>query len=248
MDCKWDDEDAPPVVRNTSDKWADEDADDDVKDNWDDSDEEEKPVKVVEKPKKLSTKQRIAEKQAAKDADLQAKREEIRKLTQDKDKTPQQKREEKARLEKIQIDSDLEFAKDMMGLNDVKEEDSPPPTLGKTEEEEPSFKNLDLNKQENLVKFGSMFADKVKTTSGLQKTLFYATYLETFFKELTVDVGPDELKKVIAVLNSVQNEKVKAAKPAKNKKKNKGSLFVEKRERIVNEVDDRFIDDLDDFI
>merc|ERR1712212_56873 len=109
-----------------------------------------------------------------------------------------------------------------MGLNDTEKE------------EEVSFKNVDFSKQEDFVKFSNKFAEKVRATTGLQKTIFYSTYLETFFKELTADVGPDEMKKVIAVLNTVYNEKVKAAKPSKNKKKNKASLLVEKRDKFEN--------------
>jgi len=218
-----------------NDKWVTEDAD--VKDNWDDSDsDDEKPVVSKEPAKKLTTKQRIMAKEEKKKAELEAKREEMKKTMAEM--TPEEKANEKLRMRKIQEEADLRIAVDMMGLNDKD-----------ASEELVAFKDAKLGNKAGLEAFGAAFLGRVKQEDDLQKTLYYATFLETFFKDLCAEVSHDDMKKVIAALNALYNDKVKAAKPVKGKKKpKKDTINFNKKASDLGSVDDRFADDLDDFI
>ena len=82
---------------------------------------------------------------------------------------------------------------------------------------EKNFASADISDKAGLVTFGKGIIDKVKGTEGLEKTLYYATYMETFFKDLCTEIEPEELKRVIAALNTLYNDEIKANKPAKGK-------------------------------
>lgn len=90
-------------------------------DNWDDDDEDDrKPVQgTSSQPKKKSKIQIIAEKQAQKEAELKAKRAEIERMNAEM--SPEEKQAEKLRLQKIQEESDLQIAVDMMGIKEAGE-------------------------------------------------------------------------------------------------------------------------------
>jgi len=235
-------EDSEPTAASSkykfTDKWEGEDEEDDIKDNWDDEEEEAPTTATREPVKKLSTKQRILEKQAKKEAEQKARREELARITQAM--TPEQRQAEKLRLQKIQQDSDLQHAVDMMGLGNADE----------VVNEVANIKEADLSNRAGLEAFGDAIKNKVKETEGLEKSLYYATYLETFFKDLCLEVGSDELKKIIASLNALYNDKVKSSKPAKGKKKNNPSskATINAGKSTSTFEDDRFIDDLDDFL
>ena len=70
-------------------------------------------------PKKKSKIQIIAEKQAQKEAELKAKRAEIERMNAEM--SPEEKQAEKLRLQKIQEESDLQIAVDMMGIKEAGE-------------------------------------------------------------------------------------------------------------------------------
>jgi len=235
MEDSWETDDKHLAAAD--DRWSDEDVDD-IKDNWDDedSDTEKKPEPTAQTdvPKK-STKQRILEKQALKEAEREAKRAELAKLA--KEQTPEEKLAEKLRLQKLQEDSELDYLKDF-STEDKKESARESPVV-----------KYDFSSQAGLVSFGKAVIDQVKSTDGLEKSLYYATFLESFVKDLCSDVDADDLKKVISVLNSMHNEKIKATKPTKNKKKDKAKLNAKKEKKsLMEEADDRYIDDLDDFL
>merc|ERR1711915_550003 len=144
---------------------------------------------------------------------MKAKREELARAT--KDMTPEEKYAEKLRLRKIQEESDLQHAVDMMGLGDADKD--------KDEVEVVNITEADLSNKSGLEAFGKAVLKKIKQTNGLEKSFYYATFLESFVKDLCVEIGPDELKKVLAPLNALHNDKVRSNKPAKGKKKNTSS-------------------------
>lgn len=236
----WDDEDVevpPPLPpsKTVDDRWAGED-EERVKDNWDDDEEEKRPapVAVSAVPRKKTKKQIIAEKQAQKEAELKAKRLEIERMNSEM--TPEERIAEKLRLQKVQEESDLQFAVDMMG---IKESDSTPQIQ--------SLQDADISTAEGLEALGSAMVSKIRSTDRLEKKAFYVPFLETFCKDLCFNLEVDELKKVTQVLNALSNEKVKASKPVKGKKKGgKQKIHIGKEEDVVD--GDRYIDDMDDFI
>ena len=101
-----------------SDKWDGEDEDDDVKDAWDKSDDEEKEggdqPKAIQRKKKKKLEDILEEKAAKQRAELEAK---AAKSAADKQQnTPEGRAAEKARLQKLDENSSLLLAKDMMGV------------------------------------------------------------------------------------------------------------------------------------
>merc|ERR1712228_10529 len=138
---------------------------------------------------------------------------------------------EKLRLQKMQEDSELDYLKDFK-TDDKKDsrEGSPQP-------------KWDLSDQAGLVAFGKSVLNQVKSTDGLEKSLYYATFLESFVKDLCSEVDTDDLKKVISALNTTLNDKIKAAKPGKNKKKEKAKLNSNKKDKKNMMDDDDYGDD-----
>lgn len=211
---------------------------DKIKDNWDDEEEEEaKPAAASSAPvqKKKSRKQIIAEKQAKKEAELLAKRQEIERMN--KMMTPEEKLAEKQRLQKIQEESDLQFAVDMMGIQD---KDLTP--------EVKSLADADLSTAAGLEALGDAVIKKIRDTDRLEKKNYFPIFVEKFCKDICANLELDELKKVTASLNALYNDKVKASKPVKGKKKGAGKakLHLGKDNDVVE--NDRYIDDFDDFI
>ena len=101
-----------------TDKWDGEDEDDDVKDAWDKSDDEEKEggdqPKAIQRKKKKKLEDILEEKAAKQRAELEAK---AAKSAADKQQnTPEGRAAEKARLQKLDENSSLLLAKDMMGV------------------------------------------------------------------------------------------------------------------------------------
>jgi translation initiation factor 3 subunit J len=240
----WDDEDFEvppplPALKSTDDKWEGED-EGRVKDNWDDDEEEEKKKPVAQTaapmPKKKSKRQIIEEKQAQKEAMLKAKRAELEKMQEEM--TPEEKLAEKLRLQKIQEESDLQFAVDMMG---IKEEDA---------KDVVNLKEADLSSAEGLEALGAAVIKKIRDTDRLEKKTYYVTFLETFCKDLCANLESDDLSKVTASLKALFNEKLKANKPVKGKKKaaDKAKLHSIKKtnDDLVEQYND--FDDFDDFI
>ena len=110
---------APAVV---SDKWDGEDEEDDVKDTWDkssgDEDGDADKPKAIQRKKKKKLADIIAEKEAAKEAELERKAGEA--AAKKQMNTPEGKLAEKLRLQKMEENSNLMLAKDMMGELSIK--------------------------------------------------------------------------------------------------------------------------------
>ena len=99
-----------------SDKWDGEDEDDDVKDAWDKSDDEEggDQPKAIQRKKKKKIEDILEEKAAKKQAELDAKA--AKSAAEKQMNTPEGRAAEKERLRKIDENNSLLLAKDMMGV------------------------------------------------------------------------------------------------------------------------------------
>ena len=113
----WDDDDFEPEVPSgataVSDKWAGEN-EEDVKDNWDEDDEETEDKSHVEVKKKKSLKERIAEKEAKRAAELAAKRK--KEEEENKPLSPEEALAERLRQQKMAEESDLALAREALNL------------------------------------------------------------------------------------------------------------------------------------
>lgn len=234
-DESWDNEDyEPPAFTKPaiSDRWEGEDEDDDIKENWYDEDtsekaEEEKSVEKIaaaQQQKKKRIQQIIAEKEEKKKEQLRAKELEKKELT------PEEILAEKLRQQKLQEDADLELAKEAFGTDDLVPEKTIESMVPSTKPEFDEFRKA-----------------LVKKICQFEKSPQYVIFLDDFFRELCVNVDSDEIKKVTSSLNALANEKVKAQKTTKHKKKTKGKVSLNMGKNADYELGN-FEDEYDDFI
>lgn len=215
-DEEWDADGFQPTINIAkTDKWDGEDEDDSVKDNWDDDEDEEekeaKPVVVVKKKKKTLEK-KIAEKEEAKQLELKDKLE--RQRLEDEMHDPDKAQEQRERVHKIQQQADLELALEAFGLTD-----SDTKKLGPIELSAPITKD-------DFAKFSQLIYDKVIT---YKDSKFFIPFLENVFRDLTLGVEPESIKKISTSLTALYSEKLKVSKLQKNKKSKKA--VVDKTEK-----------------
>lgn len=195
-----------PVAAVRKSKFADEDADVDVKDSWEDSDEEKPVTPSGPAPpvrQKGITKAKIAEKEAAEKAKMQA-------LLERDQEDPAARR---ARELAQQMQQDLENAQSLFGESTISESTGGNPL---TSVPNPRTKQDYDALAENIAK-------AVVDLYGA-KPLFPG-FVESLCRALNVPLKDLDVKKVASTLSALGNEKQQAAKgPAKKGKKGKPSL------------------------
>uniref|UniRef100_A0A4W5JTI8 Eukaryotic translation initiation factor 3, subunit Ja n=1 Tax=Hucho hucho TaxID=62062 RepID=A0A4W5JTI8_9TELE len=111
-----------------ADKWEGEDEDDDIKDNWDDEEEELKKAEEKQAAEtKLSEKKKLAEKIKEKESLQRKKQEELRKRLEESQETelsPEDELAEKLRVKKLQEEADLLLAQEAFGKSPVLQEEA----------------------------------------------------------------------------------------------------------------------------
>jgi len=240
-DVEWDDEGFEPPVRTivAKDRWEGED-EDDVRDNWEDDNEEDenenKPTdngqtNSVPAKKKKSLKERIAEKEEQKRLEQEQRRKEQEEEAANAVQlTPAEMAAEKARQRQLQEESDLLLAAETFGVSDG--------LRGHIDSMEPASKD-DFDKFEELL--------RTKITK-YEKSPHYVPFLESLFRQITIDLEADDIKRLGSTLTALSNEKVKQQKVTKGKKKKqKVSLVVGKdTDDVLAET--AGYDDYDDFL
>jgi len=110
-----------------------------------------------------------------------------------------------------------------------------------------SSEGLDVNlaSKDDFDAFKKILVEKL---SSVERSPYYVPFLENMFRELCVTLEPDDIKRISGNLNALFNEKVKAQKIAKPKKKGKG--YTLKMERNDVDFDDggELGNDFDDFM
>lgn len=195
-------------------KWQDEEDDDDVKDNWEDEDEE--PAKPVE-PKKSAgaTKPKKVLNKVGEKADASS--------SNSKPLTAQELREKKLLEEKLQKESDLKLTKQMLGVED-----------------KDISLEFALDTKEDFDKFHKNLVHKLWC---YDKSPHYYLLLDKLFRDLCVPLEADELKNLSSTINALFNEKVKVSKAKPKKKGAKGLAIKMERNNLdrndyVDELDD----------
>ncbi|XP_013783889.1 eukaryotic translation initiation factor 3 subunit J-like isoform X2 [Limulus polyphemus] len=237
-DAEWENDDfePPPVVTVPlmNDRWEGED-EDDVKENWEDEDEDDEvkdkeeketeSVKATQPKKKKTINQILAEKEEKKLKKLEEKKEEESK----KQLSPEEIYAEKLKQREMQEKADLELAKDAFGEKEISQ--------GVIDSMLPSTK-------EEFDEFRKALVTKI---SQVEKSTHYILFLDDLFRELTVNLEADDVKKLTSTLNAMANEKVKAQKVGKHKKKaKKASVNVGKGLDDLGYAD--YADEYEDFI
>ncbi|KAL0968681.1 hypothetical protein UPYG_G00270130 [Umbra pygmaea] len=205
------DPDEPVVVTKTSvvaDKWEGEDEDEDIKDNWDDEEEELKKAEEMKAAEtKLSEKKKLAEKIKEKESLQRKKQEELRKRLEESEETeltPEEELAEKLRVKKLQEEADLLLAQEAFGVvNNVKGIDAVSPSS-----------------KDDFTEFEKLLKDKI---SPFESSIHYSGFLESLFRDLCLSLEVEDLKKVSTSLTVLLGEKQKQEKQLnKGKKKKKG--------------------------
>ncbi|CAN8029122.1 hypothetical protein HPB47_000694 [Ixodes persulcatus] len=231
----WEKEDyePPAFVKKpvAGDRWEGED-EDDVKDNWDDEDEEKDasatadgapPVPVAKKKKPLA--QIIAEKEERRRREA-----EERRAREEANRTPEDEQAEKLRRQRMQEEADLELAKEAFGLN---------------QQESDGIDALQPQTKEDFDSLRKALANKL---TSCEKSPLYVAFLDDLLRDLSLNMEPDDLKRLSSSLTAVANEKVKQQKLKHKKKGKKGaSLHVGKDDGLDVTLDD-YGNEYDDFM
>ncbi|KAJ3035047.1 Eukaryotic translation initiation factor 3 subunit J [Rhizophlyctis rosea] len=217
MADEWDDEEVEvqvsvPVVNKGA--WDDEDVEDeDVKDDWDVSDDEKKEEEKKEDSKPTAAapakkKKGLAAAIAARKEEEEKKRQELaaKKANQQADdeddyETPEEK---KARLQKQVMESDFENTKALFAVS------TPSPSgSSKIETMKPSTKP----------EFDEYIKVVMEKFSSFEKSSQYSYFVENLLRDLLVPLNVDDTRRISSSITAMINEKQKAAKDVGKKKK-----------------------------
>jgi len=214
----WESADFDPVIKpKGQDKWEGEDEEEDLKASWEDSEEEgdkEKAdegdeVKATQRKKKKKLADILAEKEAKRKEEIDKKRAEVERI---KNSTPEEKLQEKLKQQRLQEESDLQNAKELFGE-----------TMSSIDTA--VFNSIALETREDYNSFRRAIVDKIKNSENKSH---HAMFVEDLCRELCTNMDGDDIKKIGATLSALYNEKLKASKPAKGKKKKGSSLKKDK--------------------
>ncbi|KAI9470836.1 MAG: eukaryotic translation initiation factor 3 subunit J [Benjaminiella poitrasii] len=213
-------------------KWDDEDVEEEVKDSWEDFDEEEKkeepkkPAPVIKK--KVPLKQKIAEKKAAEEQ--KRKELEAKKLAA-KEEVEESEYDRIQRLRHLELEADMASATDLfsgVSIDDMKD------------------KALEECKPKNRVEFDAYRKRLVDLISASSKSINYGWFIDELLHDIAVPLEHAEVKKVSSSLTAIANEKQRAAKEAAKKTKGKSRPQLAAAGKN-SAADDRFADDFDDY-
>ena len=152
----------------------------------------------------------IAEKEAA-----EAAKQEARKLLKEAEReaaTPAGKAAEKARLQKIEENANLQLAKDMLGLN-----------VGNST----SVDKINPVSKEEFDQLEKAIVDKVSSCNSSKDQLIFSDFLESLIKTLCLDLQAPALKKVKIHVEALHSTRLKEEKAKAKKTKKGGQLRMD---------------------
>eukprot|EP00871_Galdieria_phlegrea_P004342 jgi/Galph1/4909/GphlegSOOS_G3558.1 len=138
--------------------------------------------------------------------------------------------ERKKLLEALERESDLQHAKELFGNGDVKEE-----------QELDSFEPVT---EEDLEKFCSILSRKLETVMSGKKPSLVVGFYKKLLRNVTSDLKVEDIKELVAHLNVLSNEKLKANQDKKKGKQKKKAVVKVDAEDDVLGLDN----DYEDFI
>ncbi|XP_023994357.2 eukaryotic translation initiation factor 3 subunit J-A-like [Salvelinus sp. IW2-2015] len=224
-----------------ADKWEGEDEDDNIKDNWDDDEEECKKAEEKKAAEtKLSEKKKLAEKIKEKESLQMKKQEELRKRLEESQETelsPEDELAEKLRVKKLQEEADLLLAQEAFGVaNNVK-----------------GIDGISPSSKDEFTEFEKLLKDKI---SPFESSIHYSGFLESLFRDLCLSLDVEDLKRVSNSLTVLLSEKQKQEKQLnKGKKKKKGvvpagGMKSKMKDDLADygEFDGGYVQDYEDFM
>lgn len=237
MDDEWDtleqvEEEFDLAMR--SNKWEGEDEDEDVKDSWEDIEEEKKDVEKPAEVPKAKPKPKKALAEMIEERERKA-REEAEKKAKEKEETltPEEKRAELLRRQRLQEEADLRLAMETFGVTEE-------PTIG--------LDVTNLNTKEEFEQFGAALSQKI---NQFKKHSEFPPFAEELIKSIALNLSSNSLKKVKTMVDNLFIEKQKLEKGEKSKKnkgKGKAKLKIEGENTLLTEYGDYVYDEYDDFM
>ncbi|CAD6222472.1 GSCOCG00000982001-RA-CDS [Cotesia congregata] len=244
MEDSWDADNIDAKLEMTlrSNKWEGEDEEEEVKDSWEDADEEEEK-KDVEKPAeapkpKAKPKKKVAEKIEERERKA---REEAEKKAKEKEEamTPEERRAEQLRRQKMAEEADLRLAMETFGLSNLVDFS---PRVSPNEVLIPDTKEEFEQYAESMLQQINLYKSHAE----------YPTFAEDLISRIAVNLPSISLKKLGTSINNLAIEKQKLEKGDKGKKnkgKGKAKLKLEGDNTHLNEYDSYTYDDnYDDFM
>lgn len=238
MEDRWDSEEKelfeppPPdpkfFERAAANKWEGEDEEEDIKDSWEDADEEKKDVEKAsaEAPKpKPKPKKALAER--IEEREKKAREEAEQKMKEKEEAlTPEERRAEQLRRQRLQEEADLRLAMETFGVT-----------------EGPGIDGMMPDTKEDFDKFCEVLLNKITQFSKHNE---YPGFSEELIKGISVTLPSVSLKRIKVLIDNLVTEKQKLEKAKKgNKNKGKAKLRVEGENTILNEYGD--YNDYDEF-
>ncbi|KAJ2359263.1 Translation initiation factor 3 subunit J component [Coemansia sp. RSA 2618] len=225
------------VQKVAKSKWDDEDAgsSDDAPDAWDassDSEDEKTTSVPAPQPKKKKTLgERIAERQAERDA---KKAEAMQAAEDELDEDPASR---KLRERQMQLESDRQAAEDLFAGITIKDTQNKDTLL-----------TLNPKTQDEFDEFQKALVEQIQKPKNSR---LYVAFLEKLIRELALPLKDSEVRKISSTLTALASEKQKAARDlAKGKKKsNKKATLggVQKADAFDTAEYSRGVNNFDDF-
>lgn len=243
MDEEWDADTFEPQEIKTAlsvgaNKWEGEDEDEDVKDNWEDEEEEEKKDVEKQETAKLvqarKTKKSLAEKIEEKEQRLREEAEMKAKDRERQELTAEEILAEKLQQQKLQEESDLRVAMETFGVAETST------AVG--------IDVINPNSSEELDELQTAISKKIQLYN---KSPHFPAFAEDLIRNICVNLGSQDLKKLKATVENMYLEKTRAEKGDKAKKskgKGKVKLKVEDDHAFVNEYSYGGYEEYDDFM
>ncbi|KAL6260970.1 hypothetical protein P5V15_008497 [Pogonomyrmex californicus] len=236
MDEEWDVDNVETKfdLAMRSNKWEGEDEEEEVKDSWEDVEEEKKDVekpaevpKAKPKPKKaLAERIEEREKKAREEAERKAKEKE-------EALTPEERRAEMLRRQRLQEEADLRLAMETFGIPETPSE---------------SLDTMVPDTKEDFERFGTALSQKI---NQFNKHAEFPPFAEELIKSIALNLSSNYLKKVKTLVDNLLIEKQKmekGEKAKKNKGKGKAKLKIEGDNTLLSEYGDYVYDEYDDFM
>ncbi|XP_020280221.1 eukaryotic translation initiation factor 3 subunit J [Pseudomyrmex gracilis] len=235
MDEEWDVENVEKFdLAMRSNKWEGEDEEEEVKDSWEDVEEEKKDIEKPAEVPKAKPKPKKALQERIEEREKKAKEEAERKAKEKEEiLTPEERRTEILRRQRLQEEADLRLAMETFGVTEVSNE---------------SLDAMVPDTKEEFERFGAVLSQKI---NQFNKHSEFPSFAEELIKSIALPLSSNHLKKVKTVIDNLLIEKQKIEKGEKAKKtkgKGKAKLKIEGDNTLLSEYGDYVYDDYDDFM
>jgi len=219
----WDDDDfevkVPADKPTIVNAWDDEEEDTagPATDDWEDFGKPKEPKAPAGPPEEKKTFTQVSGKKKR----GKALAEKIRQKEEEEEEAPRKLTyEEKKKLQEQVVASDLENAMDAFAVKDSALKDSDILFGDDDGDEGEAKKEITLEafkprSEREFIKLAELVSKKVEPFSG---SAFYTTFLKEMLRQATVNVEAEDVKDLIATLNVVVNDKLKASSAKKGKK------------------------------